>query len=608
MELARASGATLFMVVHTALAVLLARLSGTDDIAIGTPIAGRGEHVLDDLIGMFVNTLVFRTRVDGGASFTDLLARQRESDIAAFAHADVPFERLVEVLNPERSTARHPLFQVGLSFQNLAQSSLELPGPHGAWAGAGHPDSQFDLHLIVSDALRRDGDAGRHRRATSPTPPICSTRSTVEGFVDRFARLLGEIVAAPQAPVGDIDYLGAGELDELVSARNATAHEIDRSASLVTLLENTVSRTPEAVALVAPDGDRVTYAELDRRVNRLARQLISLGVGPESRVALALRRSVDLVVAMYAVATAGGAYVPVDPDQAAERTDYILETAAPVCVLTNADTAFETAIAPVVRIDADSTGDDSPIEDSERLGALRPENTAYVIFTSGSTGRPKGVAVPHAAIVNQLLWETAEFGLGADDAVLLKTAATFDLSVWEFWTAAVCGGRLVIAAPDGHQDPEYLNALMAREAVTTLHVVPSMLDTLLTESEGALPDSLRRVLAIGEALPGAVAQRFRRSNAGALFNLYGPTEAAVSITSHEVTDGRPGLGVDRCAGVEQPCLRAGFAPAPGSRRRSGRAVSRRCAAGPRLLRPAGSVLGSVRGQPLRARRAHVPHR
>jgi acyl-CoA synthetase (AMP-forming)/AMP-acid ligase II len=192
------------------------------------------------------------------------------------------------------------------------------------------------------------------------------------------------------------------------------------------------------------------------------------------------------------VAKSGGAYVPVDPDQAAERTSYILETAAPVCVLTNADAEFSTDVADVVRIDElDLSGvDAAPVTDADRVGPLRPENTAYVIFTSGSTGRPKGVAVPHGAIANQLQWKSVEFGLDAADAILLKTAATFDLSVWEFWSAAVCGGRLVIASPDGHRDPAYLNELMAQEWVTTLHVVPSMLDALLT---AGMPDSLWRV-------------------------------------------------------------------------------------------------------------------
>ncbi|MEV5834480.1 amino acid adenylation domain-containing protein [Nocardia sp. NPDC052112] len=531
--LARAEGATLFMVAHTALAVLLARLSGTDDIAIGTPIAGRGEAVLDDLIGMFVNTLVFRTQVDAGANFTKLLARQRDIDVQAFAHADVPFERLVEVLNPVRSTARHPLFQVGLSFQNLAPARLELPGLTVTEFATDRQLSQFDLHVIMADSYDEGGvPAGIGGFFTYAAELF--DESTVRSFVDRFVRVLDAVIADPRMPVGAIDLLAAEESTRILTAWNDTAQQVNTATTLVSLLDETVAATPESTALVAADGTRITYSSLDGRVNKVARYLISSGVGPESLVALAIRRSVDLVVAMYAVSKAGGVYVPVDPDQPAQRTDYILATAAPVCVLTDADTDFRTSAAPVVLVDRLdlSAVDAAPIADGERIAPLRAEHAAYVIFTSGSTGRPKGVVVSHGAIVNQLVWKTARFGLTVDDAVLLKTAATFDLSVWEFWSAAVCGGRLVIAAPDGHRDPEYLNDLMARTGVTTLHAVPSMLDALLT---GRLPDSLRRVLAIGETLPAALARRFTAAvPAASLYNLYGPTEAAVSITSHRV--------------------------------------------------------------------------
>ncbi|MGV9334053.1 amino acid adenylation domain-containing protein, partial [Nocardia sp. NPDC003726] len=349
------------------------------------------------------------------------------------------------------------------------------------------------------------------------------------------------VVADANIPVGEIELLSDAERHDVLTAWNDTTHSVE-PATLGTLLRRTAAATPGAVALVAdlPGGERaeLSYAELAARVNRLARYLISVGVGPETRVALAFRRSVDLVVAMYAVAEAGGAYVPVDPDQAAERTDYILSVAAPVCVLSNAESDFDTDVAPVVRLeDLELTAVASvPLTDSERVVPLRPENTAYVIFTSGSTGRPKGVAVPHAAVVNQLLWKVAEFALTQDDSVLLKTAATFDLSVWEFWSAVVCGGRLVIAAPDGHRDSVYLNDLVARESVTTLHAVPSMLEALLAHRPVADDWSPRRVLAIGESLPGALAQRFLRGYPRTeLFNLYGPTEAAVSITSHRVT-------------------------------------------------------------------------
>ncbi|WP_433665148.1 amino acid adenylation domain-containing protein [Nocardia sp. CA-128927] len=536
-ELARAHGATLFMVVHTALAVLLARLSGSADVAIGTPLAGRGERELDDLIGMFVNTVVFRTQFESGESFVELLGRQRESDLQAFAHADIPFERLVEVLNPPRSTAHHPLFQVGLSFQNIARAALELPGLAVSGLDADLAVSQFDLHLIVGDGYDESGvPTGMGGFFTYATDLFDA--ATVQGFAERFARILAAVVADATTPVGDIEVLDEIERDDVLGRWNATEQQVDQSATLVSLLDAAVAADPRSVALVVdlPAGrEKVTYEELDARVNRLARYLISVGVGPESRVALAFRRSADLVVAMYAVAKSGGAYVPVDPDQGAERTSYILETAAPVCVLTNADAEFGTDVAPLVRIDElDLDGlDASPVTDGERVAPLHPENTAYVIFTSGSTGRPKGVAVSHGAIANQLQWKVTEFGLDAADAILLKTAATFDLSVWEFWSAAVCGGRLVIAAHDGHRDPAYLNDLMSREWVTTLHVVPSMLDALTV---GDFPTSLWRVLAIGEALPSGLAQRFLRDYPRVeLFNLYGPTEAAVSVTSHRVT-------------------------------------------------------------------------
>ncbi len=534
-ELARARGATLFMVVHTAFALLLARLSGTDDIAIGTPMAGRGERELDDLIGMFVNTLVFRTRVDAGESFTELLARQRDSDLQAFTHADIPFERLVEVLNPVRSTAHHPLFQVGLSFQNQGSASLELPGLTLSGVELDTELSQFDLNLLVTDGYDISGaPTGITGALTYATAVLDET--TVQGFVERFVRILRGIVATPDLAVGELAILDADERLEL-AARNETAHDTDRSATLVSLLQNSMSAAPQAPALVT-DEATVDYRELSDRVNTLARHLISLGVGPETRVALAMRRSVDLVVAMYAVAVAGGAYVPIDPDQPAERIEYILDTAGPICVLTNADAGFVTDIAPVVSIDTIELSRYSNIEvtDADRTAPLLPEHTAYVLFTSGSTGRPKGVALPHRAVVNQMLWLAAEFGLDADDVVLLQAPATFDISVWAYWSPAVTGGRVVIARDGGQRDPEYLNGLMARESVTSLHLVPSLLDALLIDSGGPLADSLVRVLTIGEALPAATAQRFRAANRAELFNVYGPTEAAVSVTSHRVTE------------------------------------------------------------------------
>ncbi|WP_157105350.1 non-ribosomal peptide synthetase, partial [Rhodococcoides kyotonense] len=531
-DLARENNATVFMAVHAAFSVLLSRLSGMTDIAVGTPIAGRGEAVLDNLVGMFVNTLVFRLDVTGERSFVDLLATARETDLQAFANADVPFERLVEVLNPARSTARHPLFQVGFSFQNVARSSLELGDLTVSAVDADSGNSQFDLHLILADHYDDDGaPAGFEAIMTYATDLF--ERGTVETIVERFVRVLESVTQAPSTAVGDITILDDDERDALVSGWNDTGHDTDSSATLVDLFDAQVRRDPAATALVY-EGESLSYGDFDARVNRVARALVERGVGPESLVGLAIRRSVDLLVGMYAIVKAGGAYVPIDPDQPAERVKYILDVADPVCVITAGEDIGSGSVALSELENACS--DASPIAPEERLLPLRPDNTAYVIFTSGSTGKPKGVAVTHGAIVNQLLWKHAEFGMDATDSVLLKTVATFDLSVWEFWSALTSGGSIVVATADGHRDPDYLLALMRDHAVTTLHAVPSMLSMLTTVAGGTLPTTLRRVLAIGEALPPATARAFRRHNSAELFNLYGPTEAAVSITSHLVTD------------------------------------------------------------------------
>ncbi|MGW5302285.1 non-ribosomal peptide synthetase, partial [Rhodococcus aetherivorans] len=449
----------------------------------------------------------------------------------AFAHADVPFERLVEVLNPERSTARHPLFQVGLSFQNVAMATLELPGVSVTGLDLAGDTSQFDLHWIVQDTYDESGvPSGIGGFVTYATALF--DEGTVVSFVERFGRVLEAVAADVSVPVGGIEILSANERTRILESFNDSARAVDGSATLVSLFEAQVAAAPDAVA-VEFGGRSWTYGRLDEWAAQVARRLVELGVGAEARVALGMRRSVELIVGMVAVAKAGGAYVPVDPEQPAERTEYILGTADPVCVLTTGRDGFGVEGArPVVIVAEPET-----FSAGGSVAVPLPAHTAYVIFTSGSTGRPKGVAVPHAAIANQLVWKRAAFGLGAQDAVLLKTAATFDLSVWEFWSALVSGGRVVVAEPEGHRDPQYLLGLIEAGRVSTLHVVPSMLEALHAAAGGALPGSLRRVLAIGEALPADLAAAVRSVNPRVgLFNLYGPTEAAVSVTWHEVGD------------------------------------------------------------------------
>ncbi|WP_327112456.1 amino acid adenylation domain-containing protein [Nocardia sp. NBC_01730] len=546
-RLAHSHNSTLFMVVHAALAVLLARLSGTRDIAVGTPIAGRGEAALDDLVGMFVNTLVLRTEIDSGARFDQLLRAVRAVDVAAFGHADVPFERLVELLDPARSAGRHPLFQVMLTFQNLARTELELPGLSVSGVDPAVPLAKFDLQLTLVENIDRRGEAHGISAAFTYATDLFD-QATVHDFADRFGRILAAVASNSEVTVGDIDLLVPEERARVLVEWNDTARSLP-VGTLVSLFDAQVAVSPDAVALVFED-ERLTYRALQERVNRVARHLIGVGVGPGAVVALAIRRSTELVVAMYAVVQAGAAYVPLDPDQPAERINYIVETARPRMVLHRSVDEFGfdplpgVAVLSVEDIEAApgfATGSGAPITDSERTRPLLPEHTAYVIFTSGSTGRPKGVAVSHAAIVNRLLWMQHEYPIGPQDAVLQKTPATFDVSVWEFFWPLQTGARLVVARPDGHRDPVYLLRVIAEQRITTAHFVPSMLSVFVStlgneKGVGVPAPGLRQVFASGEALPAVTAQRLRELTGARLHNLYGPTEAAVDVTFHEVTE------------------------------------------------------------------------
>ncbi|ORI20688.1 hypothetical protein BJD99_00315 [Rhodococcus sp. 1163] len=532
-SVAHAHEASLFMVVHTALAAFLSRMSSSGDVVVGTPIAGRVDQALDGLIGMFVNTLVLRTRVDASSSFLEALADVREVDLAAFAHSDVPFERVVEAINPPRSSEYSPLFQVGFSFQNIAQESLQLPDLTVRPVEFESNVAKSDVHFTITESSERSGDSAFGIELAYATDLF--DESTAQSMLDRYVRVLDAVAANPMVLIGDIELMTEPERRSMVFSADRTAHPVAES-TLISMFEAWVAETPDAEAVVA-EGQRMTFRQFDSRVNATARYLIERGIGPESVVALSIPRGVDLLVVMYAVVKTGAAYVPLDGEHPADRNAYIVDTVAPALVVTGpGDSGDWQSTAPTVSVDEIDSSEYSggPIGDSERAAPVRPDNTAYVIFTSGSTGKPKGVAVSHRAIVNQLQWLRASFQTGPGDVVLMHTAVTFDLSVWEYWGALAAGSTVVIAAPRSHPDPAYLLALMRSENVTTLGVVPAMLNTLLMQAEGVLPTSIERVYAIGEELAAGLAQWFRRGNSGKLVNLYGPTEAAVSVTCHEV--------------------------------------------------------------------------
>ncbi|MBF6327865.1 amino acid adenylation domain-containing protein [Nocardia transvalensis] len=525
-RIADAHNASLFMVVQAALAVLLARLSGSEDITIGTQISGRGERALDDLVGMFGNTLVLRTQVPAAQTFSELLDVVRDTDLAAYEHADLGIDRVVELVRPGHSLAYAPLFRVLLMLQNFEQPRIQLPGLTIEQVGLDLTVAKLDLSVTLTE---QPGGAvfGAIDYATD-----LFDHATVESFARRFVAILTQVGHDEKIAVGDIPLLSRRERTLLAALGGPQASP----GSLLDPFYAQLARTPDAAAVVFEDR-RWTYAEFAGWVNRLARHLISLGVGPETRVALAIRRSADEVAAIYAVLAAGGAYVPIDPDHPADRIRYILDTARPVCVLTSGEDLEVGVRVEQVRIDRLELTRYSadPVADPDRRAPLRETNAAYVLFTSGSTGRPKGVVVTHRAVVNQMWWMREQYDLGAGEAVLHKTPVTFDASVWELFLALQVGARLVIARHDGHLDPEYLLALARRHDVVMLEFVPSMLALLLGDDAAELPAGLRYFSLGGEELPPGLLEQVRGRHPAIVDNTYGPTEATVTSTVHRCT-------------------------------------------------------------------------
>jgi amino acid adenylation domain-containing protein/non-ribosomal peptide synthase protein (TIGR01720 family) len=555
-QLASEQHVSMFMVLQAALAALLSRLGAGTDIPIGTPTAGRTDEALDDLIGFFVNTLVLRTDTSGYPTFSQLLTRVRDADLAAYAHQDIPFERLVEVLNPTRSMARHPLFQVMLVLQNTAPLTLDLPGLHTTHQPAFSGTAKFDLSLTFTENHTSDGTSSGINGTLEYSLDLFNT-STAHAITTRLIRLLEAITTDPEQPIGAIGILDSAECFQLLDGFNDTARLLP-VATLPELFQAQVVRRSGADAVVVGD-TTLSFGELNVRVNQLAHYLIGLGAGPERVVALALPRSADLIIALLAVIKTGAAYLPLDLDNPAERIGFMLGDTDPVLLITRCDSQAHLPVvaagvgAPVVVLDDCATvdilgaGSISDPGDSDRIQPLSPLNPAYVIYTSGSTGVPKGVVVSHAAIVNRLLWMQDELGYGGGDRVLQKTPSGFDVSVWEFFGPLIAGSALVLARPDGHKDPAYLAELIHAQRVSTAHFVPSMLGVFL-RVPAAAGCGLRRVICSGEALSGDLRERFFATLTGvSLFNLYGPTEAAVDVTFFQC---HPDPDID--AGVSAP--------------------------------------------------------
>ncbi|KWT62718.1 hypothetical protein ADL21_06555 [Streptomyces albus subsp. albus] len=536
-ELARAHDATVFMVVQAALATVLSRLGAGEDVPIGSPVAGRTDQALDDLVGFFVNTLVLRTDLTGNPSFAELLHRVRETGLAAYAHQDVPFERLVEVLQPARSMARHPLFQVMLAMENggPAHPAADWPGVEAEPYSVDNTAAKFDLTFNLAESYGPGGEPsgidGELEYATD-----LFEESTARSLADRLTRVLTAVTADPAWPVGEIGLLSGPETARLLDQ----GQHVDAGALPTTfpaLFESVVAADPDAPALVAParDGggrDTLSYGELNARANRLARLLIARGAGPEQSVALALPRGTDLFVALLAVLKTGAAYLPLDLTYPQERIDFILRDTAPRLAVSFAEVGgvLDTAgrSIPVVLLDeqepdlAEQPSHD--IGDAERSAALLPSHAAYTIYTSGSTGRPKGVVVSHAGIASLVATHRRWLEAGAGSRVLQFAAVSFDTSVWEITMGLLTGAALVVAADDERGPGEPLVRLLTEQNVTHATIPPAVLARL---DPARLPSG-RTVIVAGEASgPGLVARWAAHHR---VINSYGPTETTVDAS------------------------------------------------------------------------------
>lgn len=523
---------TLFMTLLAVFQTLLHHYTNQEDIVVGTTIAGRNRWEIEPLIGFFVNSLVIRSDLSGDPTFRQLLRSVRTDTLAAYAHQDLPFEMLVDALQPERDLSRNPLFQVTFQLVNTPMqadsstaSAPTKPPPTPNLLTVPHSTSIFDLALTLHETT--DGLVGWFEYDTD-----LFDAETIRRLTGHFERLLRGLAANPDLAISRAPILTESERRELLIGFNQTSRSYPDEGCLHRLFEAQVKRNPEAVAVQFGDS-QITYSALNRRANQLARFLRSRGVGPDVVVGLFLERSIEMVVGLLAVLKAGGAYLPLDPYYPHDRLRFMLQDSQVRVLLVRKD--FQTLCCAdevtVVRLDHD---DALWIEESD--GDLEhdsdPGHLAYVIYTSGSTGHPRGVMIPHRAICNHMLWMQETFPLAAADRVLQRTPFGFDASVWEFWAPLLNGAQLIMHQVEEHQDPANLVRSVFQHQITTLQLVPSLLKMLLCEPDLEKCRSLRRVFCGGEELSTDLRGRFFSSLDASLINLYGPTECTIDTTFH----------------------------------------------------------------------------
>lgn len=569
---------SLYMVLQAAVAGLLSRLGAGHDIPLGTPIAGRTEEALDELVGCFINTLVLRTDVSGDPTLRELLARVREGDLDAYAHQEVPFEHLVDTLNPERSAARHPLFQVMLVLEQNDSGVWQMPGLRATRVPVGLGVAKFDLTFTVAEERDADGHpAGIHGELEYATELF--DRESGEALAARLVRFIGFWAARADTSLSRVDILSPDERERMVGQWNATATD-PAPALLPEFFAAQAARTPDATALVSGD-NRISFSCLEARARQLARYLTGHGVGPETRVAVALPRSADSVVALLAILEAGGTYVPVDAAYPAERIEHMLADSAPVLLLTTREVAARLPEAagrvPQLALDTPAAMDElrgfaeGAITDDERAAPLLPSHAAYVLYTSGSTGLPKGVVVEHAALANLFHDHfrpggrySGEIAAAADRPykMALTASLSFDAS-WNLLLWMVAGQELHLIDDPLRREPAALVRYLTEAGIDVIDTTPSHFEQLREAGLGRAGHPVPRIVFLGgEAVGTSLWQQLRTLPSSSIHNMYGPTECTVdSLVARLDDEATPVVG-GPIANTRAHVLDSGLSPVP----------------------------------------------
>ncbi|MEM8960334.1 MAG: amino acid adenylation domain-containing protein [Acidobacteriota bacterium] len=556
--LATTTGTTRFMILMAVFQALLGRWADQRDFAVGTPVAGRTHAEIEPLIGFFVNTLALRADLSGDPSLRTLLARTRATALEAQDHQDVPFEKLVGELEASRDRSRTPLFQVMFALQNNAEAELDLPGIEVATYALPSTTAKVDLHLSLTERTSGESTSlvGTIEYATE-----LFDRATVTRLAERFSRLLDAALAQPEMPVSALPWLDEDERTQVLDGWNGETIEVPAEATVDSLIAECAARQPERDAVVGVD-ETLTYAELERRVDRLARHLRSLDVGTETVVGVCLPRTPMLVVTLLAVHRAGAAYVALDPAYPADRLSFMVEDSGAAVVVTDGSRVTErpgvpasTRIVDLATVDLDGlastlSSPTPPTASADRL--------SHLIYTSGSTGRPKGVAISHRSAVTLLAWARRVFDDEELGGLLAATSINFDLSVFELFSPLAWGGTVILA-----DNVLALATHPARDRVHMINTVPSAISALL--ATGQVPDGVRSVGLAGEPLRRALVEDLAAQGIETVYNLYGPSEDTTYSTWARVPfgdeHGEPTIGVP-VANTRAYVLDASLRPVP----------------------------------------------